>query len=276
VSARLAAVLLLALAAGCSALGFAYNNADTWLRWQAGRYLDLDSGQTRELDARVDAFLAWHRAEALPQYARLAGEAVSRLERGASRDDLVWGYDAIREQSRAGLLRAGAELGDFLDRLAPAQIAHLEERFAQENRKYAERWLTGTHAQRRERRTRRIVGALQDWLGELNDAQRERIRQYSEGAPLDAEGRDRDRRRRQAELLAMLRAGASARRVGDWAAHWEHGRDPGFAAASRAAMQDFIGLLADLERTLSPGQRQHAARRLRGYARDFQVLAQAR
>jgi len=275
VSARLAAVLLLALA-GCSALGFAYDNADTWLRWQAGRYLDLGSGQAGELDARIGAFFAWHRAQALPQYARLAGEAVSRLERGASREDLVWGYDAIREQSRAGLRRAGAELGDFLDRLTPAQIAHLEERLTQENRKYAERWLAGTPAQRRERRYGRVVEALEDWLGELNDAQRERIRQYSEGAPLDAEGRDRDRRRRQAELLAMLRAGASARRVGDWAAHWEHGRDPGFAAASRAAMQDFIGLLADLERTLSPGQRQHAVRRLRGYARDFQVLAQAR
>jgi hypothetical protein len=276
VSARLAAVLLLALAAGCSALGFGYDNADTWLRWQAGRYLDLEAGQTSELDARVDAFLAWHRAEALPQYARLAGEAVSRLERGASRGDLVWGYDAIREQSRAGLRRAGAELGDFLDRLTPVQIAHLEERFTQENRKYAERWLAGTPAQRRERRYGRIVEALAGWLGELNDAQRERIRQYSEGAPLDAEGRDRDRRRRQAELLAMLRAGASARRVGDWAAHWERGRDPGYAAASRAAMQDFIGLLADLERTLSPVQRQHAVRRLRGYARDFLVLAEAR
>ena len=275
-SARLAAVLLLALAAGCSAVGFAYNNADTWLRWQAGRYLDLDSGQTRELDARVDAFLAWHRTEALPRYARLAGAAVSRLERGASRDDLVWGYDAIREQSRAGLRRAGAELGDFLDRLTPAQIAHLEERFAQENRKYAERWLAGTPAQRRERRYWRIVEVLEDWLGELNDAQRERIRQYSESAPLNAEGRDRDRRRLQAELLAMLRAGASAGRVGDWAAHWERGRDPGFAAANRAAMQDFIGLLADLEQSLSPGQRQHAVRRLRGYARDFQVLAEAR
>jgi hypothetical protein len=275
VSARLAAVLLLALA-GCSALGFAYDNADTWLRWQAGRYLDLGSGQAGELDARVDAFFAWHRAQALPQYARLAGEAVSRLERGASRDDLVWGYDAIREQSRAGLRRAGAELGDFLDRLTPAQIAHLEERFTQENRKYAERWLAGTPAQRRERRYGRVVEALQDWLGELNDAQRERIRQYSEGAPLDAEGRDRDRRRRQAELLAMLRAGASAGRVGDWAAHWERGREPGYAAASRAAVQDFIGLLADLERSLSLVQRQHAVRRLRGYARDFQVLAQAR
>jgi hypothetical protein len=120
------------------------------------------------------------------------------------------------------------------------------------------------------------VEALQDWLGELNDAQRERIREYNERALFDAEGRDRDRRRRQAELLVLLRARASAGRVGDWAADWERGRDPGFAAANRAAARDFIGLLADLERSLSPAQRQHAVRRLRGYARDFQVLAAAR
>ena len=275
-SARRAALCLLALAAGCSALGFAYNNADTWLRWQAARYLDLDSGQTRELDARIDAFLAWHRAEALPQYARLAREAVARLERGASRDDLVWGYDAVREQSRAGLRRAGAELGDFLDRLTPAQIAHLEARFAQENRRYAERWLAGTPAQRRERRYRRLGEVLEDWLGELNDAQRERLRQYSESAPLNAEGRDRDRRRRQAELLALLRARASAGRVGEWAADWERGREPAFAAANRAAVERFVTLLEELERTLSAAQRQHAVRRLRGYAREFQVLAEAR
>ncbi len=275
-NARLAALCLVALVAGCSALGFAYNNADTWLRWQAGRFLDLDAGQTWELDARIDAFLGWHRAEALPQYARLAQEAVARLERGASREDLDWGYDAVRAQARAGLRRAGAELGDFLDRLTPAQVAHLETRFAAENRKYAELWLAGTNGERRERRHARIVKVLEDWLGELSDAQRERIRQYSEGTPLQAEGRDADRRRRQAELLAMLRARESAGRVGEWAAHWERGRDPGFAAANRAATERFLGLLAELERSLSPAQRAHAVRRLRGYARDFQVLAEAR
>lgn len=274
--ARLAALCLLALAAGCSALGFAYNNADTWLRWQAGSYLDLDREQAQEFDQRLKAFFAWHRAEALPQYARLAEEAVTRLERGASRDDLVWGYDAVRAQTRAGLRRAGAELGDFLDRLTPAQIAHLEERLAAGNRKYAERWLAGTPEEQRAHRARRLVELLEDWVGQLSDAQRERIRHYSEAVPLNAAGRDLDRRRRQAELLAMLRTRASAGRVGEWAADWERGRDAGFAAANRAATAGLVALLADLERTLSPAQRQHAARRLRGYARDFQVLAEAR
>lgn len=274
--ARVAAILLLALAAGCSALGFAYNNADTWLRWKAAGYLDLEEAQARELDARVEAFFAWHRAEALPQYARLVDEAVARLERGASREDLGWGYDAIREHSRVGLRRAGADLGDFLDRLTPAQIAHLEQRFAEDNRKYAERWLAGTPGERRARRTRRLAELLEDWVGELNDAQRERLRHYSEHAPLNAEGRDRDRRRLQAELLAMLRARHSAGRVGAWAADWERNRDPAFAAENRAAAERFLVMLADLERSLTPAQRAHAVRRLRGYARDFQVLAEVR
>jgi hypothetical protein len=276
VSARLAAVCVLALAAGCSALGFAYNNADTWLRWQAGRYLDLEGAQADEFNVRLAAFLAWHRAQALPRYARLAAEAGARLERGATREDLVWGYDAMREQARDALHRAGAGLGSFLDRLAPAQIARLERRFAEDNRKFAERWLAGTPAERRVRRSKRLLRELEDWLGELSDAQRKRVREFNERAPLNAELRDRERRRLQAELLAMLRARASGPRLADWAAHWDRGREPAFAAANRAYLDGFFTMLAGLERSLNAEQRRHLVRRLRGYAREFQVLAEAR
>lgn len=273
---RLAAALLLALLAGCSAVEFAYNNADTWLRWQAGSYLDLGDAQAEEFNARLGSFLAWHRAQALPKYARLAGEAGARLARGASQADLVWGYDAIRQQSGEGLRRAGAELGDFLDRLSPAQIEHLERRFAEDNRKYAHEWLEGTPEERRGRRYKRLVHALEDWLGELSDAQRERVRQFNDGAPLNGELRARERSRRQAELLAMLRARESARRLADWAADWEQGREPALAAANRAYVEGFLAMLADLERSLNPRQRNVAIARLREYARDFDLLAAAR
>jgi hypothetical protein len=273
---RAAAVLLLALLAGCSAIEFAYNNADTWLRWQAGRYLDLGDAQAQEFNRRLGAFLAWHRARALPQYAQLADEAGARLARGMSHADLVWGYDAIRQQSGEGLRRAGAELGDFLDRLSPAQIEHLERRFAEDNRKVARESLEDTPEEQRSRRLKRIVHAMQDWLGELSDAQRERVRQFNEGAPLNGELRDRERRRRQAELLAMLRARESGRRLADWTAEWDRGREPAFAAANRAFMDGFFAMLADVERTLSARQREIAIARLREYARDFDMLAALR
>jgi hypothetical protein len=273
---RLVAACLALLLAACSATELAYNNAGTLIRWQATRYLDLKNAQSEEFDARLGTFLAWHRAEALPLYARLAGEAAGRLERGASLADMVWGYDAIRQQAREGLRRAGAETGDFLDRLAPAQIAYMEQRFAEDNAKFAREFLEGTPEEIRARRLKRLTHTLEDWLGELTDAQRERVRQFSEAAPLTGELRDRERRRRQAEFLAMLRARQSARRLADWAAEWDRGREPAFTRANREFTDGLLALLADLERTLSPGQRAMAVARLREYARDFQVLATAK
>jgi len=121
-----------------------------------------------------------------------------------------------------------------------------------------------------------MLHSLEDWLGELSDAQRERVRQFNDGAPLNGELRDRERRRRQAELLTILRAKESGRRLAEWAAEWERGREPALAAANRAFMQGMFAMLAELERTLSARQRQIAIARLREYARDFDLLAAAR
>jgi len=272
---RAALACLALLLAGCSATEFAYNNADTFIRWQVGRYFDLKNAQADEFNARLGTFLAWHRAEALPHYARLATEAGARLERGASLADMVWGYDAIRQQAREGLRRAGADTGDFLDRLTPAQIEQLERRFAEDNAKFAREWLEGTPEEQRARRLKRLTHTLEDWLGELTDAQRSRIRQFNDAAPLVGAMRDRERRRRQAEFLAMLRARESAQRLADWAADWDRGRDPSFARANREFTDGLLTMLADLERSLSPRQRAVAVARLREYARDFQVLAAA-
>jgi hypothetical protein len=273
---RAAAVLLVALLAGCSAIEFAYNNADTYLRWRAGRYIEFRDRQAEEFDSRLASFLAWHRARALPQYARLADEAGARLARGVSHADLVWGYDAYRAQSREGLRRAGAEIGDLLDRLAPGQIEQFERRFAEDNRSFSLWHLEGTPEELRRRRMKRMVKALEEWLGELDEAQRERVWQFSERAPLNDELRDRERRRRQAEFVAMLRGRESARRLADWAADWERGRDPALDAGSRAATDEFFAMLLDLERTLSARQRLSAMARLREFARGFDVLAAVR
>jgi len=265
-----AAVLLLS---GCSAVEFAYSNAGAWVQWKADDYLDLQEEQREELGKRVDAFFRWNRREALPVYARLADEAAARLERGASREDMVWGYDAIRGQASVALGRAGDDLGDFLDRLAPAQVAHFERKLEEDNRRYARRFLEGTTAERRGRRLERLRHTLEDWLGELSDAQLERIRRFNDAAPLTAALRDRERRRQQQELLALLRARRSGGALGEWWAHWDRGREPEFARVNREYVAALLTMLADLGRTLSERQRAHAAARLREYARDFRDLA---
>ncbi|HEX5093114.1 MAG TPA: DUF6279 family lipoprotein [Burkholderiales bacterium] len=269
--------LLVAAAAtalsGCSAVQFAYNNAGAWVQWKADSFLDLREAQKAELGQRVAGFFRWNRGQALPEYARLADEAAARLERGATREDMVWGYDAVRGQASIALGEAGAALGDFLDRLEPAQVEHFERALEDDNRRYARRYLEGPPAERRTRRLQRLRHDLEDWLGGLNEAQLERVRRFNDSAPLTAMLRGRERRRMQQELLALMRARRSGGVLADWWAHWDRGREPEFALANREYVDGLLTLLADLERTLSAQQRAHAVSRLREYARDFRVLA---
>lgn len=270
---RALALLALVLLPGCSATRFLYHNADVFLRWQAGSYLDLHGQQSEELEARTAAFLAWHRANALPQYARLAEEAGARLARGLSREDLVWGYDSFQAQVRTAVRAAAGEIADLLDRMTPEQIEHLEQRLADDNRKFAKEYLSGTEEERRRRRFKRSLERLEEWFGSLSDAQVERVRRYNERAPLASELRDRERRRLQAEFVAMLRAREARKRLADWAAHWDRNREPAYAAATLAQRAEYFSMLLDLDRTLSGAQRQAALERFREFAADFEQLA---
>jgi hypothetical protein len=193
--------------------------------------------------------------------------------RGIHRGDLEWGYDAVQARIREALGAAAAEIAGLVDALSPDQIAHFERRLADENRKFAKEQVQGTVEERQQRRVKRNVERLEEWFGSLSDAQLERVRRYSARAPFSAQLRERDRKRRQAELLAMLRAREAKQRLVQWAEAWDRGREPAYARAVRATRAEYYDLLLDLDRTLSGEQREHAARRLKRYASLFESLA---
>ena len=266
----LAALLFLS---GCSVTRLAYNNADVFLRWQANHYFDFQGEQSDELDRGLAAVLAWHRPTALPKYAKLAEEAAARVSRGIRREDLDWSYDAVRAQVREALGVAAGEAAVLLDRLSPEQIVHFELRLAEGNRDFAKEHVHGTLEERHKRRVKRNLDRLEEWFGPLSEAQAARVRLYSERAPFSADLRERDRKRRQAELVAMLRARESKRRFAAWAQDWEGGREPAYIEASQATRAEYVKLVLDLDRTLSAEQREHLAIRLKRFAGLFESLS---
>jgi len=269
----IAALVLVCLLSGCSMVRLAYENADSYLRWRALNYLDVHGEQAEELDAAIDAFHDWHRKQALPQYARLAGEAALRVGDGVAPEDLVWGYDSLIAQTRIGLREAAQRIAPLLGRLDAQQIAHIESRLAEENRRFAKEFLRGSESARRVRRTERIVKRLEDWVGRLSEAQVQRVRQYSERVPLLAEMRLRDHQRAQKAGLELLRQ-HEIEALPEFVAYWDRGRDPAYAAAIEDSRRELFALLLDLDRTLSPEQRARALANLRRYAADFQLLSE--
>jgi len=280
VSPRRYAALAVALAAagllaGCAVMRVAYDNADTFLRWRAGNYVELEGGQAQELEERIDAFHAWHRAHALPKYEALAREAARRVTAGLSPEDLVWGYDSLTAQAKEGLREGAMRIAPLLDGLDASQHERIEKGFAEDNRRFARDYLRGSEEERRKRRVKRVVGRLEDWVGTLSEPQVERVRRFAEQVSGVDELRAADRRRLQDEFLDIVRRREAQRRLPELAANWERGRDPAYAQAARRFRSEYGALLLDFERSLSPEQRGRAAARLRAHAEDFRALSAA-
>ncbi len=272
----LVALVALFALSGCTALQLGYNNADTLIQWRAGKYFGFEGEQKAELERRVQRFLAWHRKTELPRYSALANGLADRLARGVSQADLVWGYDSFQTLLRQSLVAGAGEAAELLDVLSAAQVGRFVERLEKENRDHAKDYaLADPPAERRAKRTRRNLERLEDWFGALSEAQADRVRLYSARAPLDDELRDRDRKRMQRELTAMFRARDARQKLVPWAMAWDQNRDPAYEAMRKDNLREYFGMLMDLDRTLSPEQRERAVRRLRGFAGDFSALVAA-
>lgn len=268
----LALLALLALS-GCSVVRMVYDNADTFIRWRMLQFLDVHGEQADELDERITRFMRWHRAQALPKYARDAEDAALRLERGLSREDLVWGYDVFTAHAREAMRAAVHQTAPLLDRLTPEQLEHMQQRLVEENRKFAREYLRGSERERREQRARRIVERLEDWLGTLSKSQIEAVNRFSARAPLVDEMRDRDNKRIQGEIVAIIRAHEAGKRLGEKVVSWDRGRDPAYVAARAVNLHEFYTLLLELNRLATREQRARVVLELRRYAEEFRVLA---
>jgi hypothetical protein len=282
VIARRAAALLCvaaALLAGCGAVvRLAYNNADYALRMAANEYLDLHGEQSDLMRARIADFHAWHRRYELPAYARLFAGAADRVERGLTREDVVWALDSVRARYRVLAEHAAEEVAPVAATLTPANYKALERKIAENNAKFDKEVLREDPARRERNRFKTVSGRIEEWLGPLNADQEELVRRFVRAGSAMLPVMQQDRIRRQRELVRLLetyRASPELRaKLAAYFVDIEQGRGAEYARLAQAREAELIQLVLDLDRTLTPKQRAHFVGKLRGYAAEFQVLAE--
>ena len=275
----LAAALVALLAACSSVTRVAYNNAAFAGTWVVDDWFDLDEGQRDWVKERLERFVEWHRATELPAYERLLQEASAQAGSRITAEDARRIYGQMRVLYHRSLERAIPDMADFLLQVRPAQVEHLERKFAADNTRAETENRKGTPAQRREARAKRFVESLEDWTGRLTAAQRSRVHARVEAMQdIGAEWMG-DRRRRQAATLALIRSRPSreamvaglTRLLVDTAT-W---RRPEYAAMLKSRDESVFALIAEVDATLSPEQRDRLQRRLGVYVADVAYLMAA-
>ncbi len=172
----LASLLLLG---ACSSTSFVYNRLDFFVPWYVEDYVDLDSEQRRELDRQLTPFLAWHRAEELPRYLDLLREIEAGLQQPVQPADIERIFDGMQD---AWLRLENASLDWLLalgGSLSERQVASFLEELADQQAEYEEEYLERSESEFREDTYDELEDNLQDWLGRLDDTQRERLQRAS-------------------------------------------------------------------------------------------------
>jgi hypothetical protein len=274
------ALLLLAVVwlAGCSGTRIAYNNADTLVRWMADDYFALEGPQEEDFKARLARFHAWHRANELPRYSSLLTSASEKLADGLTEQELLWAWNSVKVRYRRMAVYAAPELAAVLTTLTPAQFERLDKKFAESNNEYTKKNIKGGEQEQRKRRGKRNLELMREWFGDLSDAQEAQLNRWNDRIPLLYELRLQNRQRRQAEFVALLRKYRGAAELEPalqlWLTDWDAGAYAEYRRVSDMHQEQYVLMLLELDRGITPAQRAHAVSRLNEYAELFTALAE--
>ena len=277
-----ARVLLVAalLLGGCSAIRIGYNQADTIALWTANDYFDLEPAQRQTFNERFERFHEWHRRTQLPDYVALLGDARARVERGVTREDILWVSDTLKARYRAMVEYTVADMAAILATVSDEQVDYLQKHFREVNRKFAkENWLNDPPEKRRKKIAERFIDRLDHWTGPLSPEQERRITALYGELPPVAQLRHADRMRRQKEFVKLLALRKNTAeftpKLRHWLLNWEEGRAPEYEKVLSDLVDKNVEFYLALDRLVTREQRQHVAERLQKYADAFRELSQA-
>jgi hypothetical protein len=279
--ARIIGVLLAAAAlSACSTLKLAYNNLPELSYWWLDGYLDFNGAQTPRVRDDLAELLAWHRRHELPRLVELLRGAQALAPEDITPQQACAFTDQIRERLLAVAVQAEGPGTALALSLGEAQLQQLERKYAKNNAEYRKEWLEQSQARWQEKRYERILERNEDFYGRLEPAQRELLSQQVAQSGFDPQAFDRERRRRQQEVLALLRRFQAERTPPAEARAAIHAYvlriadpPPGpWRDRQQALQQEGCRNMAALHNSTSAAQREQAGRRLQAYERDLSEL----
>lgn len=279
IGALLAAVLL--WLGGCTALRFTYNQGPEIAYWWMDGYVDFDDEQEARMRRRLHDWFDWHRRTQLPDYAGLLARAESEAAADAAPAQICAWVELLRDRGERLYEQAVPMLAELAVTVGPAQIEHLERKYAKNNREFAREYLQDSAQERREAVLKRASERAEMLYGSLAEPQRERLRKGVAESPFDPALWFEERKARQQAVLALLKrhggrpesraeAEAGLRRLG---ADVRRSPRDAYRRYEHRLVEYNCALAADVHNVAPPAQREAALRKLKGWETDVRRLA---
>jgi len=271
-------LLLCVFLAGCSATRVVYNQLDWILVWYINDFFTLDNEQEDWLEAAVERNMEWHRRDQLPEYARLLREieqdissrvmTPDRLERHYARIIVLWDEFIVQTMP---------DVTVFFLSLSQEQVDEFIENLKESNQELWDKYAGQTPEERQKNRQEGAVKAIGRIFGRLSDKQKHLIRSYQASLHDVSDEWMAGRRQWQRDFrdLVIERPPEPefSNRMIRLVLDPNENDPPDYRHLVVENRRTMMSMMAALIAGLSDTQRERFSKRLKKYARNFEILA---
>jgi hypothetical protein len=275
------------LLAACSAIKLGYNNSASFAHTYLTNKVDFDSEQSSFLKISLNEIVEWHRNAELPV---LAGELQTARQALVARNGVVRPVSAEQVQAlnlaiRASLRRTANEAAPVIAKnmlgLWPNQIPDIQKALDKSNTEYREERLMQSADQRVRESAERMTERFERWLGTLNPVQMRQIEAWAKAETHRAESRYEKRLERQEKFMTLVNKAANrqidqatlSQEIASLLNAWQSPSSAAEKLESEQRQKATIALIVNVLNAATAEQRNNAADRADGWAKDFQILA---
>jgi Family of unknown function (DUF6279) len=159
------AALMLLLLSGCTTFGFLFNHLDWLTSWRLSKMFDLNEQQEQYVESAAEELKPWFLNETFPQVLTTLDAAGKSWDAGAHKEALTTidqGYESL---SKDFLFKLEPYVVPFLLSLDEGNLSH----FSAYMHDKKEDWFD--YAKSEEAKLESRVDRIENWFGDLNDAQ---------------------------------------------------------------------------------------------------------
>jgi len=264
----------------CSAVKFAYNQANELAYWQLNSYFEFDDTQKPLVRDELARLHQWHRQTQLPAYVETLEKWKAWLPADIDEARACGIFEEVKTRLQAISDRAVPAMGSVVGTLGQEQLDALKRKFSRLNTEYRDDFLDGSPEDLINRRLKKAVSRAEMLYGTLEDKQLAVLRSRITQSVFDARLSLAEYQRRQRDALQTLAPLIAGRATSEQArplvqAYFDravNSPNPTYRSYQERLTRDSCKTFATLHNSTTVAQRAKAVQILQGYAQDFGIL----
>ena len=257
----------------CSKTQLIYNHSDWFILKRFDTYFDLSHPQRSELEMGIAKLIHWHRQSELIKIVEHLKLLKSRYQNGLKGEDIEWMRADQKILWGRILNRAEPDLVAFLSTVKENQVQQMEMALIKRDDwlvKQVKMTPEEVHASRLEW----FFGLLEDWLGDLEQDQKQQIAGWVKTDPEWTVIKLENRKKSQTNLAQLLCSNENLREnVHTWIHQPETHWTEAFKNRIEDKKKEWKEIILKIDAITLSHQRQHAANELQAYIDDFLMLS---